>query len=332
MEAVDICNIITCRESILDPVIKKMTLETFILNGRRCIEHYSGGYAVVFKFFDKIETWAFRCWFSHVCDDIIKRLELISKYLKSINLPYFCDFMYEEHGILVNGISYPTTRMRWIEGNNLNDYIWKHRNDSHLLSDLAKEFFNMCMLLHKHNIAHGDLQYANLIITDENKICLIDYDSMYVPDLTGRTDVIQGQKNYQHPARKKNKLLSPKADYFSELIIYIGIVAVATDGALANEFNINSEGWFFNEQDYLNLSQSKGYIKLHQLGGVFPELLHVLEIYLSKSDINLLEPFYSYIPSLSNIDSQYCINCGTEFLDSDDNYCIECGTKRVCYV
>ena len=78
---------------------------------------------------------------------------------------------------------------------------------------------------------------------------------MYVPKLEGLTDEISGLPGYQHPARWTNKYLTPKADYFSEMVIYTSIVALTelpqlwqdlkvrdTDTLLFSADDINSKG------------------------------------------------------------------------------------------
>ena len=111
--------------------------------------HYSGGFAIVFVFNVDGQKWAFRCWRNKPEKNIAHRLEALSEEFCKINLPYFCDFTFEPEGIQVinNGLC-PTTRMRWIEGLKLNEYIYQHKSDKDILQRLADDFKSMCKNLH----------------------------------------------------------------------------------------------------------------------------------------------------------------------------------------
>ena len=80
---------------------------------------------------------------------------------------------------------------------------------------------------------------------------------------------------------KKNVL-----DYFSELIIYISLLAISENLSLIQEYDIeNTEYLLFTKDDYLNLKSSKIYQDLSTMEGLFPLLLLILEEYFSKNNI-----------------------------------------------
>lgn len=64
------------------------------------------------------------------------------------------------------------------------------------------------------------------MVKTDGSLVLVDYDSMYVPELKGMKDEIKGLAGYQHPSRWGNVFLSEKADYFSELVIYTSLKAL----------------------------------------------------------------------------------------------------------
>ena len=256
---------------------------------------YSGGFSVAFPVNVDGEKFCFRCWHTSL-GNIGDRLKKLSLELKNVQLPYFCDFKYVNKGIVVDGKIMPITRMKWIEGDNLVSYICKHRNRRDL-QNLAKNFYKMCIELHKCHIAHGDLQHGNILVNGKGEIFLIDYDSVYMPALGEQEDIITGKKEYQHPKRKYNKNASEKLDYFSELIIYIGIMAISESPNLIEKYNMSSEedSFLFNSDDYDNLENSQIYNDIHSLGETFIVLLDILKTYLSCSDINELEPFMNIL-------------------------------------
>ena len=274
---------------VLDEHSKKGTFRT---DSRGRLIAYSGGFSVVFPYkTSKGEEWALRCWHTDL-GNLRSHFDILSEELQKFGSTYFCDFTYIDEGILVNGMKYPTTRMRWVEGDNLKEFLCKHGNEKERIKKLAYSFLKMVRFLHEHSIAHGDLQHGNILIDKTDNIFLIDYDSVYLPALYGQADFITGLKGYQHPSRVSNINASEKLDYFSELIIFTSILAVAENPHLTDKYNLeNTEHLLFSHEDFSDLESSEIYKDLMALKGLFPNLLGVLKDYLSKSDINELTPF-----------------------------------------
>ena len=227
----------------------------FEFDNRGRLISYTGGFTVVVPIKVQGMKWALRCWYMDL-GNVRKRMEVLANYLQKQSLPYFCDFSYVDEGILVDGKIYPITRMKWIDGERLDKYICSHRNKLSLLG-LAENFLSMCKELHKHKISHGDLQHGNIMVDLSGNIFLIDYDSMYVPTMKGESDIIAGLKDYQHPKRKNNLYASETLDYFSELIIYISILAVAENPNLIDKYQIgDAEHLLFTSDDFTNLKNT----------------------------------------------------------------------------
>lgn len=256
---------------------------------------YTGGFSVVYPFEYKNELWAFRCWHADL-GNLRSHFLTLSTALEKLALPYFCSFTYEDEGIVVEGKKYPTTRMKWIDGKNLKEYICIHKNDKDELKNLANNFVKMITTLHEHRISHGDLQHGNILVDAKGNLFLIDYDSVYVPELQGEADIIKGLKGYQHPKRGDNLLANEKVDYFSELIIYLSVLAIAENPSLVEKYQVeDSEQLLFSSDDFKDLKNSQVYADLMQLGGLFPLLLKILEDYLLEDDICNLEPFTTLV-------------------------------------
>ena len=268
----------------------------FIVLDNGYCEMYTGGFSVVFPVSVGDEKWAFRCW--HVTiDKAMERYKLLSAVLPSYKLPYFIDFHYEEQGIVVSGTTYPTIRMKWVKGCNIKDYIRRNLNNSEKLFRLASRFLKMVRTLHKASIAHGDLQHENIMVNSRGELVLIDYDSLFIPEFKGVADedIIAGKPDYQHPCRGKNKTANPKIDYFSEVVILLGILGLAKDKTLWGKYHVaDSDGLLFSKDDYSDIRRTRIYRDLDGLGYPFHELLQVLCAYLKCSNINQLEPFDSF--------------------------------------
>jgi serine/threonine protein kinase len=295
-----------------------------------------GGLCSVYKYQLKNgETKALRIWKTLISESK-ERYFAISQELAQLNSPYFVDFRFIEKAFSYNGVQYPILLMEWCDGDKLKKYIYDNISNSQKIENLATSILLMARQIHKYRISHGDLQHDNILVKQNGAVVLIDYDSMYVPNIKGFKDECAGYSGYQHPvARSNNYTLSLKVDYFSELILYLSIKAIAKAPSLLAKYTVDEQdkSLLFSVSDFTKLKTSSIYNDVKLLGNDFKILLDILELYLSKNDINDLEPFYIVakrmglqLPSL--IESLYCIHCGSKFMDDSDNYCIDCGTKR----
>lgn len=255
---------------------------------------YAGGFSIVFPYTTANgEKWAFRCWHSDIKNSK-KRYETISDAIKKAKLSFLCEFQYIDKGINVEGNIYPTTRMRWIDGITIKDYIYQNRNSKDLLIALADNFLKMTRALHAQSLAHGDLQHGNILVDKNHQLYLVDYDSFYCPQLKGEADTVTGLADYQHPARISNKSVSEKLDYFSELIIYLSILAIAEAPSLADKYKVaDADRLLFSKEDFVDIKNAPIYKDIYSLGNDFPRILAVLEDFLSHSSIDDLAPFES---------------------------------------
>ena len=265
---------------------------TFRRDARGRLIAYTGGFSVVFPYEASDGTkWAFRCWHSDI-NNTQRRYELISEAIQKSQLDFLCGFEYIEKGINVEGNIYPTTRMRWIDGVTIKDYICQNKDSKNLLLDLAEDFLKMTSALHRQSLAHGDLQHGNILVDKNHKLFLVDYDSFYCPLLRGEEDTVTGLPDYQHPSRMKNKVVSEKLDYFSELVIYLSILAIAEAPSLIEKYKVaDADRLLFSKEDYCDLEHSEIYNDINNLGDEFKEMLGILKKYLSAQSIDELQPF-----------------------------------------
>jgi len=247
-----------------------------------------GGKAIVYKIQTQNRNYAVKCWFEDL-GDLKKRYKEVDDYLKSSNLPYFVEFSYQEDGILVNGTKYPIVRMEWIDGINLKKFIGNSKNDATLIKNVAEQFLKMVETLHKNHISHGDLQHGNILYKNDGKICLVDYDSLCVPILQNETNNLQGLPGYQHHKRKNFNKLGLKCDYFSELVIYLSLRAIAENPSLWNSIE-QEERLLFAEKDFENPVTSKIFQELMKMSSDVQQLTKSLKNFCTETDITKLKP------------------------------------------
>lgn len=300
---------------ILDSVsVPALIKDEIIRNGNfekssRGVIYYSGGFTVVFPVDANGQKLAFRCWHTEM-GNVRERFKVISDYINQLNSSYFCNFYYCDSGLIVDGKIFPTTRMDWVNGMTINQYIIENASNKELMLSLADKFLVMTDSLHKHHIAHGDLQHGNIIVTDAGDIRLVDYDSLFVPGLDGMSDIIIGKAEYQHPKRKQIKISSEKLDYFSELVIYLSILAIAHKPSIIRDFSIE-DSLLFQANDWNDFERSPIYTALKGIGNDDISLLiDVLTKYLNEDDINNLRPFADIWRSLQKEPIIHSFLCG----------------------
>lgn len=292
---------------------------------------YPGGFGVVFPLANASgHKYAFRVWHKEI-PGIKERTGKISAYLQTLNLPYFVEFDYVSGGLTVKGDhgaqTVDTVRMEWIEGQNLHEFITSLKEDcsekefKSKMRTLAENFKRMFKDLHQCHISHGDLQHGNIVILPDLSIKLVDYDSVYVPTIAGEEQITVGLSGYQHPVRKFScDLAAEYDDYFSELIIYSGLLILSVDPSFwpDDEDEIDNFSFLLTEKDFEDISRdingirnpssadlqrvhsSKCFSKILGLSSSLPEdqpvireiqnLMVLLLNYLNTDDLSTLQP------------------------------------------
>lgn len=122
----------------------------------------------------------------------------------------------------------------WVEGISLEEAIIKNSQstDFHLLAQL---FDKMAIELLCQPWAHGDLKPSNIIINN-NKLTLIDFDSLYHPAFSSKTTDEWGTKYYQHPLRGNSH--AKFIDDYPIALISTALQALALDSSLAKRYPI----------------------------------------------------------------------------------------------
>lgn len=265
---------------------------------------FTGGFSRVYKININNQSKALRCWHKDP-GKVQKRFPIVSDYLSKKPSPYFVDIKYIPNAMSYNKNDISVSLMDWIEGDTLSKFLEKNINSKKMMSLVANEFLSMVSDLHKSRIAHGDLQTENIIISRNNgnfALKLIDYDSLYIPSLPNEhLDDLVGLPSFQHPNRKElvnNKPNYFKADYFSELVIFLSLYVYAEQPRLwvggkerllfdATDFEKPNKSAIFSE-----LLRSKDpqiallAKKLKEFCGLSPNNLLPLEDLLDKSSMS----------------------------------------------
>ena len=210
------------------------------LNQRGMPLVFSGAFACVYPVSVGNRRFAVRCFTREVSDQQTRYGEL-SNYLLNVLPPSFVHFEYVEHGISLRGDWYPIVRMEWVEGELLSRFVGSRLNQPDTLRRVAAQWRGgPTASLRGLRIAHNDLQHGNVLVQRDGSIRLVDYDGMFLPKFRGERSPELGHKNYQHPERASEHY-DENVDNFPSLVIYISLLAVASDPRL----------WEFHDEDNL---------------------------------------------------------------------------------
>ena len=224
------------RVAFRDPLLQQTTIEKNAQNQPR---PWAGQFAVVYKGLhaDGQPPFAVRV-FTTESPERHERYDSISAYLKTCKLACLVDFEYHDRSIRSAGDGkwYPLIVMDWVQGDTLFHWVRARARKA-----TARPWRDRRPLARgrqaswPRQIAHGDLQHANIMVTPAGQIKLVDYDGMCVPALAGRRNLEVGVEPYQHPDRNAHTLLSLELDHFSAIMIYTALRALATAaGPVAN--------------------------------------------------------------------------------------------------
>ena len=261
-----------------------------IYNNKDRIVGYSGNYSVVYPIIVNGRKLAIRCWIKNP-GNIKERYIKVKEYLQSHQTSYLVDFEYVDKGILIEGVTYPVSYMEWVEGKVLSQFIDENISNGTIIKTLADRFLSMVKELHHNTISHGNLKDSDIIVVQNSSdfdLKLIDYDCLYTPTLLGLNyqNDVQGISGYQHPQRYKQS--NEKADYFSELVIYLSLLVYAEKPLL---WIPNQERkMLFELSDFINPSNSIAFRILETLSPKIGALSHVLKKFCEEKDTNRLLP------------------------------------------
>jgi eukaryotic-like serine/threonine-protein kinase len=209
-----------------------------------------GSTAVVFQAMVGGSQQAVRCYIRNDASSR-ERYGALGAYLARHDLsPYVEGTTWLDGAIRVNGSTWPVLTMDWIDGRTLNEYVNALVKDSNTaaLALLATRWRELVKLMQDVEFAHCDLQHGNIMVDQEGRLRLVDYDGVWIPQLAGMpVPTESGHPNYQHPALQNG--WGRWFDTFSALVIYLSLVALSKDTGLWAEL-YTSKNLLFSQGDF----------------------------------------------------------------------------------
>jgi len=174
---------------------------------------------------------------------------------------YFVDFEYIKDGLWTQFpdkkefSTFPLVLMDMAEGLLLDEYIEKKLGHPNDLLDLTIEWYFLMNDLAKDGISHGDLQHGNIIVSNDGRIKLVDYDGVYIKIIEHLGSKECGHPNYNHPKRMTVHY-GPDMDQFASLVIYFSIILVTIYPDLWRKYH-NDENLLFTRSDFQSPESSR---------------------------------------------------------------------------
>ncbi len=222
-----------------------------------------GGFALTYTASAGSKKFAVRC-FHKEAKGLDVRYGAIDSALKTVSSSYFVGFEYQKTGAFVLGNRFPLVKMDWVDGATLGNFLEDNFDQKASIEKLNDQFTALEAFLRSKDIAHGDLQNGNVIVSNDVK--LIDYDGMYVPSMATGRGAELGHKHFQHPKRSSDDF-GPNMDRFSFIVINLSLRALTAQPKLF-ERNSSGENILFTASDFANPAASPLFSEMKSISAI----------------------------------------------------------------
>lgn len=238
--------------SLIDPELKTSKVETTQLGLPLAL---CGGFALTYTLTASGKKYAVRC-FHKESSSLELRYKAISSRLRSLRSPYFLAFEFQSPGIRVNSKPLPVVKMAWAKGMTLGEFLEdRHRRPSEL-KQLGASLRGLATYLESNRIAHGDIQPGNVMVAgDGREVQLIDYDGMFLDEITPLGSAELGHRNFQHPARNASTW-SPALDRFSFIALVVALQCLEAYPDLWSRTQSDGDSILFKANDFADPTRS----------------------------------------------------------------------------
>ena len=224
-----------------------------------------GSSAVVFQASVEGTPQALRCYIRNDASSR-DRYSALDAYLAAYDLsPYVSGTTWLDGAIQVNRATWPVLTMDWIDGRTLNEYVdfLVTSSNAAALTTLAAKWRALVALMQSSEFTHGDLQHGNVMVDQDGRLRLVDFDGVWIPQLAGQSPPTEfGHPNYQHPLQH---VWGRWLDTFSALVIYLSLVALGKDPGLWLAL-YNSKNLLFAKNDFFPPFKTEAWKQLAAMG------------------------------------------------------------------
>lgn len=208
----------------------------------------TGTFASVYKMQSPSRTWAVRCFLQNIPGQR-DRYRLIHNALENVQADFTVGFTYMAEGLRLWDRWVPALKMEWFDGQPLNLFVEQNLGAPEELRKIAESIKNVHLTLRYNNMAHGDLQHGNVLVS-KSAVKLVDYDGLFVPALAGTPSPELGHRNFQHPKRTPEDY-NERLDNFSAWVIYASIICLSEDADLWRILDGGDDCLLFRHSDFV---------------------------------------------------------------------------------
>ena len=226
----------------------------------------SGNFALTFEVVTDGRNYAVRC-FHKPSDSLQARYDAIGSHVRPIRSACFVDFEFQPSGITTESGTYPIVRMDWAPGQTLAAFVAAHRTDIDTLEQLRVSLQGISRELHRHGIAHGDIQPTNVIVQSATQLRLIDYDGVFVPQLAGLQSTELGQRNFQHSGRR-GRHFDASLDSFAFSLLDLTLDALCRRPELWEQSDSDADAFILRAADIADPASSPAFSLLASVPGL----------------------------------------------------------------
>ena len=244
----------------------------------------SGNFAVVFKMRDEQtgKLHAVKCFLKEQ-EGRAEAYRMIAEELEFVSSTFLTPIKYLDKELFVDSknsdeTEFPVLLMDWVEGQTLDKYIQKYvyryqraenldettesqekavelLANGYELDNIAYQFSCLAIWLLQQPFAHGDLKPDNIIVKEDGRLVLVDYDGMYVPAMKGQKARELGSPDFRHPLRNENDF-DEHIDDFPLSSILLSLLAIANEPSLLEKYGGDGR-LLLSERDYRNIAESE---------------------------------------------------------------------------
>jgi len=244
----------------------------------------SGNFAVVFKMRDEQtgKLHAVKCFLKEQ-EGRAEAYRMIAEELEYVSSTFLTPIKYLDKELFVDSknsdeTEFPVLLMDWVEGMTLDKYIQKYVYNyqraenldetpeseekavellvnGYELEKIAYQFSCLAIWLLQQPFAHGDLKPDNIIVKEDGRLALVDYDGMYVPAMKGQKARELGSPDFRHPLRNENDF-DDHIDDFPLSSILLSLLAIANEPSLFEKYGGDGR-LLLSERDYRNIAESE---------------------------------------------------------------------------
>ena len=217
----------------------------------------TGNFTNVYHLKNESQAWAVRLFLR----EDAQRAERYARLAKHASWPpCLLPFDYQPAGLRLASGEFPLMTLPWQEGLPLNIWVEKSLNAPAALEAMAAKWAALIRELEVAQLAHGDLQHGNIVVTAESELRLLDYDALWAPSVATLPPGELGHPSYQHPQRRYESAM----DRFPALVIYTALRALAAAPELWYRLD-NGDNLLFRREDFASPTSSRAFALLHEV-------------------------------------------------------------------